>query len=738
MTAKPTPSPDVTDVLIDVSETLTQGIAIYAPDETLIYCNHAYAAQFPEMADMLRPGMDWRAFIQACLDHDKVLAILGENFDVDTECDALRATSEPKRVQRRVSGRVFDLSYSPMPNGGFVITREDVTEKARAEEQAADRAALLTTILETNPIPVVMARLTDSKVVWQSPAASDLVGEKEFALDYFNDPSRRAEYTAQLQEHGRVEDFRTLANAPDGSVIAVALSGMLTEFEGETCVVSSITDLTELQYREGLLTKMIEACPAPVLMNRAASGEILYRSPELVALLGDGLNARSFYADPGDRQGFLAALRKDGTVVDRRERLVNAAGNPFWAAVSGRLTEWNGEEVLVTFTRDLSPQLNMEAELDRQRELTFENEKMSALGGLLAGVAHELNNPLSVVVGHAMMLQEESLSDDTHRQVQKISDAAERCARIVKTFLSMARQEPARVDPVDLNELIQIAAEVARYGDDAHSVQIRMSLADDMPLIEGDADQLTQLAINLILNAEQAIAASGKGDRVVLTTARGADHATLSVEDNGPGVPADVRKRIFEPLFTTKGVGQGTGLGLSMCHRIAASHGGVIRVEDVDGGGARFVVELPLSAKSLTMTPEDSPKTDTSETAGRVLVIDDEQDVAELNAEVLNRAGYETTAVASAAEGLDLLARETFDIVLSDLNMPGVDGRAFFEAVRQDYPDLVASVGFITGDTLGRSSQTFLAEAGRPYLEKPVSPKELRAFVDDLRQEARA
>ena len=729
--------PDQTDLLLDAAEVLPQGVAVYDNDERLVHCNAAYRAQFPPLAGLLQPGMAWRTFLQRCIEHEFGLGLEDEGDGMDAACDRLRRENTSRTTQRRSGDRVFDLSYLPMPNGGFVITREDVTEKARAEADAAHHSALLTRILETNPIPVVMARLADSKIVWRSPAAVGLIGRSEFAIDHFEDPSARAEYVARLQDEGKVEDFRTRCKASNGKVISVALSGMLTEFEGETCVVSSITDLTEILDREALLRKLIEACPAPVLMNRAETGEILYRSPELVALFGDGLDATRFYADPADRAGFLAALRKTGEVYEYRERMINAAGEPFWAAVSGRLTEWNGEDVLVTFTRDLTHQLGMEAELDRQRDLSFQNEKMSALGGLLAGVAHELNNPLSVVVGHAMMLQEERLDDASRRQIAKISEAAERCARIVKTFLSMARQEPSRVEPVDLNEIVQIAAEVARYGDDAHAVRIDTALADNLPVIEGDADQLTQLAINLIINAEQAIAGSGQEGRVQLSTAIGEGCVILAVEDNGPGVPVDVRKRVFEPFFTTKGVGQGTGLGLSMCHQIASSHRGTIRLENVDGGGARFVVELPSSAKSTTMVDERDLGSPAQQAAGRVLVIDDEVDVAELNAEVLTRAGYDAVPVSSVADGLALLEEQRFDIVLSDLNMPVEDGRTLYEAILAAHPDLAYGVGFITGDTLGRASQAFLAEAGRPYLEKPVSPRELRDFVDRLRKEVR-
>lgn len=724
------------NILFDAFETVDEGIAVYDADERLVYCNRLYRENLGPVAHMAVPGMDWRTFMRAYIDAGLEAANYNPDEDFDVQADRLRAQRVRRESEVCADGRRFAVAYTPMRNGGFVLRRKDITDQSRAEAVAEHYSSLLTRILEANPIPVVMARLDDGKIVWRSPAAFELIGTAEHMLGHFHDPTARERYVAMLREGRKVEDFRTLLRAEDGRIISVSLSGMLTDYGGEICVVSSITDLTEVLDREAMLRKVIEACPAPVLMNRANTGEVLYRSPELMALLGESLDARTFYPDPEEREGFVAALRRDGEVTEYRERLLNAAGEPFWAAISGRLTEWDGEEVLVTFTRDLTQQLGMEAELDRQRELAFKSEKMSALGGLLAGVAHELNNPLSVVVGHAMMLQEEAHDDATRRQIQKISEAAERCARIVKTFLSMAREEPTRLEPVDLNDVIEVAAEMARYGDDAHSVRIKTNLQSDLPPIKGDADQLTQLAINLIMNAEQAIGASEFGDRVTLSTSAGNGNVTLVVEDNGPGVPTEVRKRVFEPFFTTKGIGEGTGLGLSMCHQIVLAHRGTIRVEDVAGGGARFVVDLPSCDAVQSSGTDRAGRSDGDRTAARVLVIDDEADVAELNAEVLTRAGYEAIAVASVADALSLLRVRSFDMVLSDLNMPERDGRALYETIRSTYPELEPGVGFITGDTLGRASQAFLAETGRPYLEKPVSPKELREFVKQIRRES--
>ena len=717
------------ELLTEAFEALEEGIAIYDADERLVAFNQRYKDLLGPMSDMIQPGMHWRDLIHGCVKRGVVSEKHESGADWEEVSQIDRDAGAKRSEIRQLDDRFFELSYHPTKSGGFVVTRTDVTDKHNAELRAEERDRLLSRILESNPIPVVMARASDGKVVYQSPAAVEMVGVVEDTRPVFIDPKARPAYLELLHKNGKVEDFRTKFHAPDGSVLSVSLTGVMIEFGGETCVVSSMTDLTEVLEREALIRQVVEAFPAPVLMNRAESGEIIYRSPELVSLFGPSQNARDFYVDPEKRHGFIEALRKTGSVTDYRSEFKNAQGEPFSAAVSGRLTEWNGEEVLVTFTRDLTHQLEIEEELEHQREQMFQNEKMMALGGLMAGVAHELNNPLSVVVGHAMMLQDEVRDPDILRKTRKISNAAERCAKIVKAFLTMARHEPARMDETDLNEVIETAVEVVRYGDTLGMAEIEISLDPATTRICADPDQLTQVVINLVLNAAQSI--GDRPGRIRIASMPLPEGARLVVEDDGPGIPEDIRARIFEPFFTTKGVGKGTGIGLAMCHRIVAAHKGSIAVEAPKSGGARFVITLPCNKKTTRDAP-DVPVTEGSKKTAHILVIDDERDVADLNAEILARSGFKTHVVYDAREALETLDGDRYDAVLSDLNMPDVDGRAVYEAILDRYPDLAGRTGFLTGDTMGKGSQAFLSEAKRPYIEKPVSPKELREFVTRL------
>ena len=716
------------ELLADAFDSLAEGIAIYDAGERLLFCNDRYRQTLAPVAAMIRPGMAWRDLI------DAVDATQIRTYGVDWS--AIRRgeldDSGPRRHFQQVEGRQYEVSYRSTRAGGFIVTRSDITERRDAEQLAEDRASLLGRILDSNPIPVVMARLSDSRVVYMSPAARALLGELRFARDSYLLPEQRDAYAALLRRDGKVEDFRVRGIVKDGSNRSFGLSGVLTTFQGETCVVSSITDLTEILDREALIRRVVEACPAPVLMAHATSGAIIFKSPEVDDLFGPQSNVRAFYDTPADRIEFLELLRGAGEIRDHRLRFRRADGSAFWAAVSARLIRWDGEETIVSHTRDLTGQLTLETELARQRDQMFHNDKMAALNGLMAGVAHELNNPLSVVVGHAMMLEDEIEDAGQLRSLRKISTAAERCTRVVKGFLTMARQEPARIERTDIAEVVEITVEVARYGDQLGDIRLDLDLEPGLA-VGADGDQMVQALLHTVLNAAQSIDGAGRSGTITITSRAKGAQAVITVDDDGPGFAEDIRARVFEPLFTTRGVGQGTGMGLTMAHRVVTACNGRIEAGASPSGGGRITITLPLWTGGVTEEPANlTGSVPEPPAVRRVLIIDDEEDVAEMNAEILTRSGYEVTAMSNPLEAVEALRSGRFDAVLSDLNMPGVDGRGVHDLVRSERPDLMSGLGFLTGDTMGRKSLAFLSETNRPYAEKPLSPKELRAFVARL------
>lgn len=355
-----------------------------------------------------------------------------------------------------------------------------------------------------------------------------------------------------------------------------------------------------------LVRSIVEASPTTFLVSRVTDGKILYFPPASQDRFGAIESTLSFFLTPEDRVIYLNALLPTGIVTEYPVRFRRGDGSVMEGLTSARVIDYRGEQVIISSTRDVTEFKAMEAELERQRKITAQNEKMSALGGLLAGVSHELSNPLSIVGGYAMMLEEKLDDPALARQASRIVEAADRCARIVKTFLAMARERPARAELCDLNEVIETAWEVAGGGVRALGGEATLDLDPTLPDVEIDPDQIAQVFANLILNAGQAMELLKQTARFNMRTWLDTETGDIVAEfrDNGPGVPEEIIDRVFDPFFTTKPVGEGTGVGLALSHRIVNAHGGRLAVESPVGEGACFSLRLP-AAHEVQSAPED-------------------------------------------------------------------------------------------------------------------------------------
>ncbi|OGK82546.1 MAG: hypothetical protein A2X52_05270, partial [Candidatus Rokubacteria bacterium GWC2_70_16] len=276
--------------------------------------------------------------------------------------------------------------------------------------------------------------------------------------------------------------------------------------------------------------------------------------------------------------------------------------------------------------RSVSARLEAEQRLRREQEVLYQSEKLAAMGELLAGVAHELNNPLAVIMGRTALLRQALGTGPAAAQAEKIAAAAERCARLVKNFLALARKSPPQRQPVELNRVVQETLELLAYPLRVDSVEVVQALADDLPVIWADPHQLHQVVINLATNAHQAMRETTGPRRLTLATRFDAAQGgvVLEIADTGPGIPSEIRPRIFEPFFTTKPQGQGTGLGLSLCQGIVEGHGGSIRLESRPGQGAVFVVELPPGAPPSVESEAAAVEAPPRIRGKAILVVDDE------------------------------------------------------------------------------------------------------------------
>lgn len=380
----------------------------------------------------------------------------------------------------------------------------------------------------------------------------------------------------------------------------------------------------------------------------------------------------------------------------------------------------HGERRLfVAYVRDLTEVRKTELEVQRQREALHQSEKMTALGSLLAGVAHELNNPLSVVIGRAIMLEEDAKDAVQRERLRKLREAAERCAKVSKTFLAMARQSPARRELMQLNAAIRTALDLVAYSFRSSGIELRLAFDATMPNVTADFDQIVQVFVNLCVNAEHAMRESGE-TRILTVETGTADGSTVyaEVRDTGSGIRPDVLPRIFEPFFTTKGVGTGTGMGLAVSFGMVTAHGGNLAVASSEPGkGTCFRLTLPATAATAALEAP-APQATASAQGFRVLVVDDDAEVVDLLSDILERAGHRVDRAENGARGLDLAVTASYDAILCDLRMPVLGGRGFRQRLLSEQPRYGSRMAYVTGDLLGTIEPNEYLD-GCPVVEKP-------------------
>ncbi|MGH8582906.1 MAG: ATP-binding protein, partial [Gammaproteobacteria bacterium] len=409
----------------------------------------------------------------------------------------------------------------------------------------------------------------------------------------------------------------------------------------------------------------------------------------------------------------------------------NKDGSLRWEEVLLKRATIGGEDRILAMLRDMTDRKEAAEALERQREALYQREKLAALGSLLAGVAHELNNPLAVLVARAVLL-EESDHPATRAAAAKIRAAAERCARIVRTFLAMARQRPPERGPIVLNDLITAALDVLGYGLRTSGIEVVLALELDLPPISGDADQIHQVFMNLLVNAQQALQDRPPPRRIRIASRLdlGANALHVVVADNGPGISQAVRARVFEPYFTTKPAGVGIGVGLSVSLGIIEAHGGTLALDHPPEGGAQFTIVLPVGSSASAVI--ESPPLPAAVTAGRVLIVDDEAEVRDTLCDILEGDGHHIATAACGREALERMSTEPYDVVLTDLRMPYFDGQALYREIERRWPELAAGVVFITGDTLAPALRELAGESGRRVIEKPFLPAEVRRVIGEV------
>jgi PAS domain S-box-containing protein len=537
----------------------------------------------------------------------------------------------------------------------------------------------------------------------------------------------------------------------DGTTIPIALSASAATVDRERVLVEFFIDSGEhlrtelaLSKSEARFRELIEAAPDAVAIG--ATDRLAYLNPAGLRLLGL----------PDSTQLQPAALAEhlhpeDRSVVDRcvRELLQGATPGAFnlrlrrndggWVEVEiiAMLIEWDGRPAALAIGRDLGERRQLQAQL-------VQADRLAAIGTLAAGVAHEINNPLAYVLLNLEYLIRELpklAQDQTQlgRLIERLSEArhgAERVSAIVRDLRAFSREERDERAPVDLRRVLSSAAKIA-----APEIAARGRLVEqyqDSSRVLANAARLEQVFLNLLINAAQALPADQQSGEVCVSLGSHGERVLVEISDTGAGIPPELLDRVFDPFFSTKPIGIGTGLGLPICHAIVTALGGEISVQSQPGRGTMFRVSLPkLRELPQSFTPAPGSLPQVAGPRARILIVDDELPVASMLARVLTEQ-HDVRVSTSGAEALALLLAEEFDVVLCDLLMPGMSGMDLHRELAEKRPGMEGRLVFMTGGAFTPRAAAFLAGVDNARLEKPFDLARMRRMVLELAERRRS
>ena len=428
------------------------------------------------------------------------------------------------------------------------------------------------------------------------------------------------------------------------------------------------------------------------------------------------------------------------SVMWTNEKLIGIMG--ITSRTEGHFTALD-QKLMITIGRQLANSLDkvrlydetMRAyeDLRKTQEQLLQSEKMSAVGQLISGVAHELNNPLTAILGYAQLLESDQLSDRARDYVSKLFKQAQRTHRVVQNLLSFARQRKAAKMPCDLRRVVEDTLALRDYDMSLHNISVEKEFPEHLPPVVADPHQIEQVFLNVTNNAVDAMLENAKSGLLHVRIWTDGGYVSVEFHDTGPGIRE--LNRIFDPFYTTKSLGKGTGLGLSICYGIVKEHGGDIRAHNHPQGGAVIRILLPIAAAEDGVPLREAGGQRVIPLQGRVLIVDDEEAVLEFERDVLSGAGAEVSTATRGEDAIRLLQRGRFDAVLVDSWIPGgCSGVDIYRWVAANQPGLEKRVVLTLSNMTDAEVRSFVEENGVATITKPFEVSDLIAVARSAMQ----
>ena len=599
---------------------------------------------------------------------------------------------------------------------------------------------------------------SDERLIDVNPALVRMLGydskdelmARTFA-DILPNEEQRRQRRQQVETQPVVQGREISLTRKDGSVlVCLNTAGVVRDTSGHVVryhgTVMDITERREMERRlyqqQEFARRLVDSFP-DLIFALDITGRYTFVSPRVRDILGyepdETLNTE--FGSRTHMEDRPALLSLFGEIVAGRQsfaslevRVRNQQGE--WRRLrchfSPLFNESGSIEGVIISGRDVT-------ELKRLEEQLIQAEKLAAMGQMLAGVAHELNNPLTAILGVTELLRErEGFEESTKRQLDLTHRQARRAARIVQNLLEFSRPASPQKNPLDVNTLIERTLQLQDHSLRRNNIQAEFQPQPDLPAVVGDANQLIQVFLNLVSNAEQAIREVREGGRIQIRIGRIGAHISITVQDDGVGIAPEALPRLFDPFYTTKRPGGGTGLGLSICMSIVREHGGSIDVETLPAGGSAFTVYLPVAPDQEAPSSSDSGGSETlpqvSILKGRsILVLDDEESIRMLLDESLSAQGMRVSTAATPREATEMIGRQSYDVLLCDLNL---SSSGFAAGGQEATTQILSAAGatkpavvFMTGDLIDPNT----SKPGEPKrLQKPFRVSDVLAVLREI------
>jgi PAS domain S-box-containing protein len=636
---------------------------------------------------------------------------------------------------------------------GLTLLARDVTAARRNE-------ARFTELFETLQEGIYIAT-PDDKVLEVNPALVRMLGydSKDELLtkrvsEIFVDESRRTAIIREVNRQPSPEGREITLIRKDGLPViclhtATAIrdtAGKVVRYQGALVDITAQREVEKRLHKEQEFARRLVDSFPDLIFVVDASKRCTYVSPNAHTILGYevGETIGTVFgerAHPEERGSVFSLLqdlltgRKNFGSIEIQVRHKNGEWRRLKCHFSPLLDESGHIEAVVISGRDVT-------EVKRLEEQLIQAEKLAAMGQMLAGVAHELNNPLTAILGVSELLRDrQGVDDSTKRQLEMTHRQARRAARIVQNLLEFSRPASPQKKAIDINSIIDRTLQLHEHSLRRNNVEATFQPVPDLPAIVGDANQLIQVFLNLISNAEQAIKEVRSSGKIKVRVGKLGTRLFATVQDDGPGIKPEALPKLFDPFFTTKRPGGGTGLGLSICMSIVREHGGNIEAESIPDGGASFTIYLPIPISENRLIPRDL---DTSSEwvppslnllkNRSILVLDDEESIRLLLAEGLGAQGLKVDCAATAEQALSLVLGRKYEVILCDLklsgNGPNADGHNVAERLKVAAGVNKPEVVFMSGDVLGDEAEPGFNLARK--LQKPFRISDVLNVLMDV------